>query len=366
MSLPETKESCFAQLVAEVKACKKCKRMENSERVLGHSSGSLNAALMFVGEAPGRLGADNSRIPFHGDQSGHNFEALIEHVGVSRYQAFITNAVLCNPRDNSGNNSTPTKEEVQNCTNFLKRQIDLVQPNIVVTLGATALKATTLVEAHSLTLTTAVRSSNRWYGRLLVPLYHPGQRAMVHRSFGNQLADYQFIAESLRRHNTRRPASILRMSSPKAAAVVDCITSAKSPLSYFALHKLFFLIESQARKDLGKRITNSYIVRQKDGPYCVDLHIAKLRKALPSMEIAVTKNRIMLGKKGPTLFPEHTLQSELAEEERSIILDVVGRYGDLSDVELKRRTYLTSEMRKVLRMERMRKLNMFNAALLQP
>jgi len=156
------------------------------------------------------------------------------------------------------------------------------------------------------------------------------------------------------------------MSSPKAAAVVDCITSLISPLSYFALHKLFFLIEARAYMELGRRITNSYIVRQKDGPYCVDLHIAKLRRALPSMDIAVTKNRIILGKKSRTLFPENTLQSELTEEERRIILDVVTRYGSLSDVELKRRTYLTIEMRKMLRLERSRKLNMFNAALLRP
>src|SRR5579859_4948153 len=278
-------DQCFSQLVAEVKACRKCQRMENSERVLGHSSGSLIATVMFIGEAPGRLGADTSLIPFHGDQSGHNFEALIEQVGLSRYQSFITNAVLCNPKDEFGNNSTPTKEEVENCANFLKRQIDLVQPDVIVTLGATALKATALVERHNLTLTLAVRTSRQWYGRTLIPVYHPGQRAMVHRSFANQLADYQFIVETLRRANAKRKTSSLRMFSPKVAAVVDCITSRKPQLSYFALHKLFYLVEVEAHKQLGERITNSYIIRQKDGPYCVDLHIAKLRRTCPSLEI---------------------------------------------------------------------------------
>ena len=91
---------------------------------------------MIVGEAPGRLGADASQLPFHGDKSGHNFEALLEFSGLNRSDVFITNAVLCNPKSGDGNNATPTKCEIVNCASNLQKQISLLNPMIVVTLGA--------------------------------------------------------------------------------------------------------------------------------------------------------------------------------------------------------------------------------------
>ena len=111
----------FDILCAKVQACVKCERMCNSQRVLNRSGGSLTADIMFIGEAPGRLGADNSCIPFHGDKSGHNFEELLDFAKIDRSKIFVTNAVLCNPRDDQGNNSTPTKQEVQNCCNIRVR-----------------------------------------------------------------------------------------------------------------------------------------------------------------------------------------------------------------------------------------------------
>src|SRR5438128_2012162 len=98
-------EIVFNNLCKEVQSCKLCPRMNNSLRVLNHSVGSLNAKIMFIGEAPGRLGADDSGIPFHGDKSGHNFEELLEFANLNRGDLYITNSVLCNPKDEKGNNS---------------------------------------------------------------------------------------------------------------------------------------------------------------------------------------------------------------------------------------------------------------------
>ena len=179
--------------------------MRNSARILGHSSGNLEAKIMFIGEAPGRLGADDTGIPFHGDRAGHNFEELLDFVGISREEIFITNAVLCNPKDSKGNNSPPKSIEIKNCSNYLKRQIDLINPKIVVTLGLNALKATKLIENHDLSLSTDIRTKNFWYKRILIPVYHPGQRAMIHRSMANQRSDYQFIAETIKNLEIKRP-----------------------------------------------------------------------------------------------------------------------------------------------------------------
>jgi uracil-DNA glycosylase family 4 len=183
------KELKFATLTKDVMACTQCARMANSIHVIGPASGSLDAPIFIIGEAPGRLGADESAIPFHGDKAGENFEKLLEQVGLSRHDCFITNAALCNPKDESGNNSTPTKMEIGNCSQFLKRQIDLVNPRIVVTLGGQALAAIRSLETHEIELSSGLRKTWNWYGRTLIALYHPGQRAMIHRSFLNQLAD---------------------------------------------------------------------------------------------------------------------------------------------------------------------------------
>src|SRR5947207_8557868 len=147
-----TKHSRFGKLVEEVRACLKCERMCHSARVLNYSAGNLNAELFFIGEAPGRLGADETEVPFHGDTSGRNFEDLLSFAGISRNDVFVTNAVLCNPKDKDGNNSTPTIAEAANCHPFLRRQIELINPKIVVPLGNTALRALEDIQPHGFTL----------------------------------------------------------------------------------------------------------------------------------------------------------------------------------------------------------------------
>src|SRR4051812_33858855 len=105
-------EKNFDHLVQDVRGCDLCKRMRDSKRVFGRSAGPLSANIMFIGEAPGRLGADETMIPFHGDRAGENFERLLGQAGLDRYSIFVTNAVLCNPRDEKGNNAPPTRLEI--------------------------------------------------------------------------------------------------------------------------------------------------------------------------------------------------------------------------------------------------------------
>lgn len=364
------KESEFLNLVERVQACQRCPRMNGSARVLGLGCGPINAKVVFIGEAPGRLGADGSHLPFHGDKSGHNFESLIEQVGISRYQVFVTNAVLCNPKDEQGNNSTPTQTEISNCASFLKEQLEILEPEIVVTLGATALKACSMIEQHSLTLRGNVRTSNNWFGKRLLPIYHPGQRAMMHRSFANQLADYQFIAESMRRvggakRSAKSSRSGARSGTEKLALVTNRLLE-KQPegMSYFALHKLYFLAEIAHMEATSERITNSYVVRQKDGPYCVDLHIAKLPNLIPGLVIERIKGVVWLRLNSQRNLDTFGTGSHLSAVELQSIDGVVARYGDLTEAELKRVTYLSKPMRALLRKEQNLRANLFNAAVL--
>src|SRR5947208_9262460 len=149
------KNEQFIALAAEAAACNRCSAMCGRTAVLSALNGSVAARVMFIGEAPGRKGADRTRIPFSGDQSGRNFDRFLASIGLERSQIFITSAALCNPRTTTGANRRPTTSEVRNCSNFLKRTIELIDPRVIVTLGGVALDALKLVHYHELNLSEA-------------------------------------------------------------------------------------------------------------------------------------------------------------------------------------------------------------------
>ena len=136
------------------KLCRSCKKCDlyktRTNIVLG--KGDINTNLMFVAEAPGRLGADRTGIPLFGDKTGDNFESLLGNIGWDRRDVFITNALLCNPREDNGNNGTPKIEEIEHCSTFLEMTIELIQPDVIVSLGIVALKALDIISPHGLTL----------------------------------------------------------------------------------------------------------------------------------------------------------------------------------------------------------------------
>lgn len=188
----------FEALVSEAAACGLCEAMCGRSAVLSERNGSIGARVMFVGEAPGRQGGDRTRVPFSGDQSGRNFSRYLASIGLAREEIFITNSALCNPRSETGANRKPTRKEVANCSDFLRRQIEVIDPSVVVTLGAVALEALRAVEYHRFTLKENVGQIQAWRGRLLVPLYHPSPQVLAsHRREPRQLEDYQSVARAL-------------------------------------------------------------------------------------------------------------------------------------------------------------------------
>ena len=155
---------------------------------------------MFIGEAPGRQGGDRTRVPFSGDASGRNLQRYLDSIRLARAGIFFTNAALCNPRTQTGANRTPTRREVANCSDFLRRQIEIVDPRVVVTLGAVSLAALKSIEYHELILKEAAGKIFKWNGRLLVPLYHPSPQVLAsHRREDAQLRDYRALKRAMRR-----------------------------------------------------------------------------------------------------------------------------------------------------------------------
>jgi len=196
--VPAELQQRAGRLFADVEQCARCPRMCGRTRVLGPQNGSLRARILFVAEAPGRLGAERSGIPLQGDQTGRNFEVLLAQTGLTRAEVFITNAVLCNPQDTSGNNAPPRQAETDQCLVHLKETIDLIAPEVVVSLGRVALESLRKIGPHDVTLQDVGRIVP-WYGRALLALYHPGARARIHRPLPQQLLDMAVLSGYINR-----------------------------------------------------------------------------------------------------------------------------------------------------------------------
>lgn len=197
MKLSIATRSPFSELREAVAACYGCELMTYSH-TLGPANGPTQARLMFVAEAPGRLGAARTGIPLDGDESGRRFARFLALAGLPRSDVFVTNAVLCNPIGSDGNNRPPALSEVRRCRPFLEAQIYQVLPEVVIALGRAALTALSLIQAHGLTLPQDCGRIAPWFGRKLVPLYHPGRRSTVHRPDEMQAGDWLRLGRALR------------------------------------------------------------------------------------------------------------------------------------------------------------------------
>lgn len=192
------KNMSFANLVADAARCTRCPAMCGRSAVLSELNGSPNSRVMFIGEAPGRKGADRTRVPFSGDQSGANFDRFLRSIGLGREQIFITSAALCNPRTDSGANRRPTQKEIANCSAFLRRTIDIINPLVIVTLGSVALEALKRIHYHEFNLKESAAKIHSWSNRVLVPIYHPSPQVLAsHRREMEQMQDYQVVAQAI-------------------------------------------------------------------------------------------------------------------------------------------------------------------------
>jgi DNA polymerase len=195
----ESKRAKFAALTADAAQCTRCPAMCERTAVLSELNGSVSARIMFVGEAPGRKGADRTRVPFSGDQSGKNFDRFLASIGLDRADIFITSAALCNPRTESGANRKPGKTELTNCSGLLRRTLEIVNPALVVTLGSVALEALKSIKPHDLRLKESAAKIHSWDGRVLVPIYHPSPQVLAsHRREAEQLRDYRVVRQALK------------------------------------------------------------------------------------------------------------------------------------------------------------------------
>jgi DNA polymerase len=167
---PEAKGSAFAELRQRALACVKCPHLASSRKNVVFGVGSIEAQLMFVGEAPG-ADEDEQGEPFVG-KAGQLLTRIIQAMGLTRGSVYIANILKCRP-DTPGQasgNRKPTPEEMQTCIPFLHEQIDLIRPKVIVALGATAVEG---LLGKTLGIT-KLRGNWRVYRNIpLMPTYHP-------------------------------------------------------------------------------------------------------------------------------------------------------------------------------------------------
>ena len=151
------------EIKEEVKKCTKCNLCQNRTNTV-FADGNPNEKIMFIGEGPG-ADEDKEGVPFVG-KAGKLMNQAFKGLGIDRSKIYIANIVKCRPPGNR----TPLKNEAEACLDYLRSQVMLVKPKIIVLLGSVALKAI-LGDEYSIT-----RSRGKWIEKKdikYMPTFHP-------------------------------------------------------------------------------------------------------------------------------------------------------------------------------------------------
>ena len=182
-----TRQNDLDRLHEEIEACEKCPLHESRLKAVP-GEGPVNARLMLVGEAPGAR-EDESGRPFVG-RSGALLTALLSGIGFSRSDVFITSVLKSRPPKNR----TPTRSEIEACRPYLERQIETINPKIVVLLGGVAVSSIIgpwkMAEAHG-----------KFYEggeRTFFITYHPAAALRFPRFKDVMIADFDVLKQELR------------------------------------------------------------------------------------------------------------------------------------------------------------------------
>jgi len=196
-------------LFQQARGCTKCPGLAATRTQVVFGSGNADADLMFVGEAPGAR-EDEQGLPFVG-AAGRLLGELLEDVGLRREDVFIANVLKCRPPGNRD----PQPVEIENCQGYLMRQVELIEPKVICTLGNFATK---LLRADRAGIT-------RLHGRAevcvvghravrLYPLYHPAAALYTSSMLDVLKADFAGLPALLAEPPPPQPAAATEPVEP--------------------------------------------------------------------------------------------------------------------------------------------------------
>jgi DNA polymerase len=184
---PANRAAALAAIAEDLGECKRCP-LHKGRHTIVFGQGDANARLLFVGEGPG-ADEDEQGLPFVG-RAGQLLNNMISAMGLEREQTYICNVVKCRPPGNR----TPEPEEANTCSPFLFRQIDVVRPQVIVALGATA--ATYLLGQRQ-PLAGLRGCVHAFRGSSLIVTYHPAYLLRDPRQKKEAWADLQIAMKEL-------------------------------------------------------------------------------------------------------------------------------------------------------------------------
>jgi len=184
--MEDSQMDSLEKVAAEVRVCTKCDLCKTRMKTVP-GVGTSKADVLFIGEAPG-MNEDKQGLPFIGP-AGQFLDELLTSISLNRSTSFITNIVKCRPP----NNRDPETVEIAACASYLNRQIALINPRLIVTLGRFSMAKFFPGESIS-RIHGKVRNVK---GRLILPMYHPAA-ALHQASLRNTImVDFQQIPLAL-------------------------------------------------------------------------------------------------------------------------------------------------------------------------
>jgi uracil-DNA glycosylase family 4 len=190
-SSAEARRERLVDLYRELRDCRKCALAEGRTTVV-FGTGNADADLMFVGEAPG-FHEDQQGKPFVG-RAGKLLDQLLEEIGLTRGDCFIANTLKCRPPDNRD----PLPDEIEACKPHLMRQIELIEPRVICTLGNFATKLLS-GSPQGITRVRGVPQAHELAGRpvFLYPIFHPAAALRTTAMLEQLRADFQALPRLL-------------------------------------------------------------------------------------------------------------------------------------------------------------------------
>src|ERR671934_638565 len=177
---------------AQARVCEKCPQLAATRTTVVFGNGNADADLMFVGEAPG-ANEDRQGLPFVG-QAGRLLDTLLEEIGLTRADVFVVNTLKCRPPGNRD----PLPQEIDACQDYLFKQLELIEPRVVCTLGNFSTKLlrgdpTGITRLHG-------REEIRTIGPRAVrlyPIFHPAAALYTPRMLETLREDFSRIPQIL-------------------------------------------------------------------------------------------------------------------------------------------------------------------------
>lgn len=207
-------------LRAQASTCTLCSALADSRTQVVFASGGVSAELMLVGEAPGAT-EDRDGVPFAGS-SGRLLTELLVGIGLTREEVYIANVLKCRPPDNRD----PRRDEVVNCAPFLRRQLELVEPIVVVTLGNYATRALRGKDAPISTIRgKPVPAELGGHGAWLLPVFHPAAALYRRSNLALLKADFATIPGLIANGRPADPD----LTPDRAVVPVDADKAAERP-----------------------------------------------------------------------------------------------------------------------------------------